>query len=67
MTLLTASMFVAHGVENLMELYTSGLVSTYIFDVAKECGKRERERERERERKQLKKYLNMFEADFIVR
>jgi len=64
-TLLTASMFVAHGVENLMELYTSGLVSTYIFDVAKECGKRERERERER--KQLKKYLNMFEADFIVR
>ena len=65
MTLLTASMFVAHGVENLMELYTSGLVSTYIFDVAKECGKRERERERER--KQLKKYLNMFEADFIVR
>ena len=63
MTLLTASMFVAHGVENLMELYTSGLVSTYIFDVAKECGKRERERER----KQLKKYLNMFEADFIVR
>ena len=63
MTLLTASMFVAHGVENLMELYTSGLVSTYIFDVAKECGKRGRERER----KQLKKYLNMFEADFIVR
>ena len=50
MTLLTASMFVAHGVENLMELYTSGLVSTYIFDVAKECGKREREREREREK-----------------
>ena len=61
MTLLTASIFVAHGVENLMDLYTSGLVSTYIFDVAKECGKRERER------KQLKKYLNMFEADFIVR
>ena len=50
MTLLTASIFVAHGVENLMELYTSGLVSTYIFDVAKECGNREREGEREREK-----------------
>ena len=57
MTLLTASMFVAHGVENLMELYTSGLVSTYIFDVAKECRKRERERERERATQKVFEYV----------
>ena len=57
MTLLTASIFVAHGVENLMDLYTSGLVSTYIFDVAKECGKREREREREKATQKVFEYV----------
>ena len=57
MTLLTASMFVAHGVENLMELYTSGLVSTYIFDVAKECRKRGREREREKATQKVFEYV----------